>query len=41
MEVDKDAEIDDLMLLVKEIRTDAVDLQPFEKRILKLVQKNI
>lgn len=41
VEVDKDAEIDDLMLLVKEIRTDAVDLQPFEKRILKLVQKNI
>ncbi|MBR6832690.1 MAG: DEAD/DEAH box helicase [Fibrobacter sp.] len=41
VEVEKDAEIDDLMLTIKNFSADTVDLQPFEKRILKLVQKSI
>ena len=41
VEVNKDAEIDDLMLSIKKFPVDAVNLLPFEKRILKLVQKSI
>ena len=32
---------DDLMLSIKNFHVDTLELQPFEKRILKLVQKSI
>ena len=37
----KDAEIDDLILLIKDFPVDTVDLLPFEKRILEMVKKKI
>ena len=41
VDVDKNAGNDDLMLSIKNFHVDTLELQPFEKRILKLVQKSI